>query len=594
MHIFSNGYQINPVSMLLAFGTVAIIFALPRFFPRLPAVLVAVIVPSLLVNWLKVPVDIIGNIPNTLPLPKLPSLPQGDLLELVSTAFIVFTLASMETLLSSSAVDKLTKSKPHNSDQELIGQGLGNIASALFGGIPVTGVIARSALNIQAGAKTRRAAIFHALILLCVIYFFSTYISKIPIAVLAGVLISVSLKMLNPAEFLMLWRTAKSEAIVYVSTFGCIVLFDLISGIKLGIIIAIFIALLRLNRTKTRIRQIANMGPTIISVAGALTFLSSDQLDAIQESLKTKDLSHGVIIDLNEVQFIDASAATQLLLYLEQLAAKNIKFAVKGISPELNETLIPLDTHKILQDHLVYDEADLQHFFANQQSYGISKLIEGAQKFKEEAVLQYHHLLPKLAQAQNPHTLFIACADSRVNTNLITGTNLGEIFTIRNVGNIIPIFGTDNLPAEGAAIEYALGVLNVNNIVVCGHSGCGAISAIMNPTPPPAELSSLNRWLKASAIKEKIPDGCTLEKTIELNVLLQLEHLRTYPIVQRKLLNKEIQLHGWYFDIARGELREWDEEQHMFVTVGTKLSRKTKTNILAGVQFQSPILEDTY
>src|SRR4029079_11540988 len=123
----------------------------------------------------------------------------------------VFLLASVETLLSSSAVDKLAKGKNHDSNQELIGQGLGNIIVSLFGGIPVTGVIARSATNVQAGAKTRRSAIIHALVLVLAVVAFAPLIGRIPVAALAAVLFSVAFRMLDPRAFVRLWRHSRND-----------------------------------------------------------------------------------------------------------------------------------------------------------------------------------------------------------------------------------------------------------------------------------------------------------------------------------------------------------------------------------------------
>src|SRR4029079_5309825 len=121
----------------------------------------------------------------------------------------VFLLASVETLLSSSAVDKLAKGKNHDSNQELIGQGLGNIIVSLIGGIPITGVIARSALNVQSGAKTRRSAIIHSLVLVASIFFLAPLMARIPFAALAGVLFSVALRMLDPRKLTALYRISR-------------------------------------------------------------------------------------------------------------------------------------------------------------------------------------------------------------------------------------------------------------------------------------------------------------------------------------------------------------------------------------------------
>jgi len=594
-HVWHLLPQVKLITVSLSFLTIATVFFLPRYFPRLPAVLIAVILPTLLAYLFKFPVETIGVIPNSLPLPKIPHLTTLEFTELFSDSFIVFGLASLETLLSCSAIDKLAKSKRHDSDQELIGQGLGNIAAALFGGIPITGVIARSALNVQAGAKTRRAAIIHGLVLVLVVYFAASLISQIPIAVLSGVLIAVALRMMHPREFIMIWHTDRTEALVYLATFICIIGFDLLAGIKIGILVALIIALFRMSRVKASIRNREEFGPTTIKLKGSLTFLSSTQLDSIKHSLQKNELKQGVIFDLSQLELLDTSGATQLLEIVKQLVTDNIKFALKGVTPEHNQVLNTLDKHdsQVLTSYLIYDENELEEIWQdNHELYGMGRLAYGAKKFKEDLESHQRNLFKKLEKYQHPHTLFIACSDSRVNTNLITSTEPGELFTIRNVGNIIPSYGIHEMHSEAAAIEFAIVHLKVKEIVVCGHAGCGAITALLSEETFSEEqkkkMPSLRKWIKlAWEVKDKLPPGISLKKAVQFNVLLQLENLKTYPIVQEKLANGQIRLHGWYYNISTASLNEWDEKQNMFVPIGTLFTRAMEQNMQAGVQFQS-------
>jgi carbonic anhydrase len=595
-HIWAMLPQIKLISSGLSLFTIITVFLLPRYFPRLPAPLIAVILPTLFVTLFKVPVDTIGEIPNSLPLPAIPHLEANQLAELFSDAVIVFVLASLETLLSSSVVDKLAKGKRHDPDQELIGQGLGNIASALFGGIPVTGVIARSALNVQAGAKTRRAAIIHGLALVMVVYLGASLISQIPMAVLSGVLIAVALRMMHPGEFLMIWRTGHTEALVYLATFIFIIAFDLLAGIKVGILVALIVAIIRMSRVQASVRNREKLGPTVVTLKGSLTFLSSTQLDEVRNTLQQEELNQGIIFDLSQLETLDTSGASQLLDILKQLVARDIKFALKGVTPEHNQILTALDEHdsKTLTSHLVYDEKELEKIWrGNPHLYGMARLTYGARKFIDDPLEHHKILFKQLAKYQKPHTLFIACADSRVNTNLITSTEPGELFTVRNVGNIIPPYGINGMHSEAAAIEFALINLGVKEIVVCGHAGCGAITAIISEDAfskeQLAKMPHLSQWIElAREVKEKLPPGISLRKAVQFNVLLQLENLKTYPIVQEKLSSGEIRLHGWYYSISSSTVNEWDEKQQMFVPIGTVFSREMEKNIQAGVQFQIP------
>jgi carbonic anhydrase len=571
LHVMRQAHNIDYITLLTVICTVGIIFILPRFFSRIPAVVVAVLVPTLIAHYLKIPLETIGKIPNSLPMPQLPHFPSEGIWDLLGTAFVVYLLASVETLLSSSAVDKIARSRGHDPNQELIGQGLGNMIVSFFGGIPVTGVIARSALNVQAGAKTRRAAIFHALVLIAAVYLISAQISEIPIAVLAGVLVSVAIRMLNPAELIILWRTDKGEAMVFLGTFLTIVSFDLINGIKTGILIAMAVGLVRLSRTHAHIRQPLTVGPAIISLQGSITFLSAQKLSQIRKKILRKDLSRGIVFDFAGVTFIDSSGAGLKLI------ENKIHFSLKNLSPEATDVLTPLDEDHILQKHLIYDDNELQQFFPDHKVYNMVKLVDGAHKFRQEAKQKNKAKLTKLAEGQVPHTLLIACSDSRVDTHLMVNADLGEIFTIRNVGNMIPIYGTDSLPAEGAAIEYALGVLRVDNIIVCGHSLCGAMTAVLENNPILNVYPNLKSWLDvASAAKDNLPEDATVKDIVKLNILLQIENIKSYPIVQEKLLAGEVELHGWYYDIATGDLKEWDETQQAFVLMGTNVKRQLK------------------
>ncbi len=210
-----------------------IILRLPRYFPRIPSPLVAVVLATLLAVIFTLPVPRVGAIPSSLPSPTFPAIP-ADWMPVFLASITVFILASIETLLSSQAVDRIAKGVPHDSNQELVGQGLGNFVASLFGGIPATGVIARSATNVAAGGKTKRASIVHSLVLLGAVYSFSGAMGQIPIAALAGVLISIAMRLLSPAPFRHMWARSRFDAAVYVTSFAVVVGIDLVAGVVVG------------------------------------------------------------------------------------------------------------------------------------------------------------------------------------------------------------------------------------------------------------------------------------------------------------------------------------------------------------------------
>lgn len=243
--------QVDFGSIVLAIIAFSIIQFLPKVTNKLPSPLFAVIVPTILMFVFPFDkVDLIGKIPRSLPLPSVPSLSSENFLALFFAGVTVYFLASLETLLSSSAVDKIVKVQKHDPNQELIGQGLGNMASALFGGIPVTGVIARTALNIKVGAKTRRASIIHSLVLVMSVFIFAPLIQYVPIPALAGILISVALHMLDIKGFFALFRIDKFDAYVFLVTFIMMIYTNLLIGIQTGLIAAILLAFIRRKKSK--------------------------------------------------------------------------------------------------------------------------------------------------------------------------------------------------------------------------------------------------------------------------------------------------------------------------------------------------------
>lgn len=165
-------------------------------------------------------------------------------------------------------------------------------------------------------------------------------------------------------------------------------------------------------------------------------------------------------------------------------------------------------------------------------------------------------LFAALATGQSPHTLFLTCADSRVDPSLLTQTDPGDLFVVRNAGNIVPSLDTDDSSADGtaASIEYAVAVLGVKNIVVCGHSGCGAMSGLASPESL-SELPSVARWVAQSGADAT---GVSVEALIESNVVIQLEKLANYPSVRAALDRDALTLHGWVYDIGSGTVTTYN------------------------------------
>lgn len=203
----------------------------------------------------------------------------------------------------------------------------------------------------------------------------------------------------------------------------------------------------------------------------------------------------------------------------------------------------------------------------------MDKIAAGVVKFQQEAYEERRDLFAKLADGQSPEALFITCSDSRIDPNLLTQTQPGELFICRNAGNIVPPH-TNNTGAMTASIEFAVGALKVPHIIVCGHSECGAMKGAMNPDGLD-DFPHVKEWLgfaRAAALVTKrkgaaLDDKDKLDMLIRENVLLQLAHLKTHPYVALQLAAGETELHGWVYDIRSGEVLAYDERANAFIPV---------------------------
>jgi carbonic anhydrase len=201
----------------------------------------------------------------------------------------------------------------------------------------------------------------------------------------------------------------------------------------------------------------------------------------------------------------------------------------------------------------------------------MDKLIRGYSQFRSEVFPRHKHRFKLLANSQKPHTLFITCSDSRVEPSLILQTDPGELFICRVVGNLIPAHGYSS-GGVASAVEYAVTVLGVNHVVVCGHSDCGAMRAFLHPEKLKS-LKAVECWLDhARAAIDIAKDSYGhlegdefLEALIQENVISQIRHLRTHPSVATQLKNGSLQVHGWYYDIGNGLVTAYDEANSRFL-----------------------------
>lgn len=200
----------------------------------------------------------------------------------------------------------------------------------------------------------------------------------------------------------------------------------------------------------------------------------------------------------------------------------------------------------------------------------MKKLIKGLHKFQKEIFPNEKDFFESLVKGQNPEVLFITCSDSRINPNLFTSSNPGDLFILRNAGNIIPIHGTCG--SEEATIEFAVSTLGVKDIIVCGHSHCGAIQSAFN-LENIKKLPSLYNWIKNNIeptlknVEEtyKVFDKETiLDILIQENVLKQIENIKTHPVVSNAIANNQLSLHAWVYTFETGEIFSFNSKEEQF------------------------------
>jgi carbonic anhydrase len=206
----------------------------------------------------------------------------------------------------------------------------------------------------------------------------------------------------------------------------------------------------------------------------------------------------------------------------------------------------------------------------------MQNIQKGLVKFKQQDFEKYKDLFTAISKKQNPHTLFIGCSDSRVVPDMITKTLPGELFVIRNIANLIPTFRQiDEYLSTTAAIEFAIKELNVENIVVCGHSNCGGCSALFFKDKIKEKLPATAKWLELSEkvveqVNAQIPNGSPEAKewlAEQINIVEQMKHLLTYPYIKEKYEKKKLNIYGWYYIIETGDVYNYNIDKGAFELV---------------------------
>ncbi len=324
---------------LFIVGFIAVLMlGLPRLHRGIPESLTAVVTATLIVVGLHIPVASIGTLPSHLPAPLLPHADLGALRTLIGAALAIAALAAIESLLSARVAATMSPTGPYDPDRELVGQGLASVASGLFGGMPATGAIARTAVNVRSGARTRVAAIVHSLLLLAVVYLATGPVSAIPLSALAGVLMVTSFRMISVGTVRKIMHSTRSDALTFVLTAVVTVCFDLIEAVEIGILFAAFFALRTVARRSSAVREDLP-GPhqpgderiALVRLDGAMFFGASER---ISNAITTHPDVSVVIIRMSQLGMLDATGAHTLAELAEDLESRGITVIIKGVQPE--------------------------------------------------------------------------------------------------------------------------------------------------------------------------------------------------------------------------------------------------------------------
>ncbi|MCV7136169.1 SulP family inorganic anion transporter [Mycobacterium hodleri] len=314
--------------------------ALPRIHRGMPASLIAVVAATVVVHVAHLPVASIGKLPSSLPAPVLPTVDVDAVRTLIGASVAIAALSAIESLLSARVAATMSPTGPYDPDRELVGQGLASIASGAFGGMPATGAIARTAVNVRSGARTRVSAIVHSLVLLAVVYLATGPVASIPLSALAGVLMVTSFRMISASTVGQVLRSTRSDALIFVMTAVVTVCFDLIEAVEIGIVVAALFALRSVARRSSVVRE-ELPGPhqpgdeqiALLRLDGAMFFgvaerISTAIVDAEHEHVTV------VIIRMSQLGMLDATGAHTLAEITTELEARGITVIIKGVQPE--------------------------------------------------------------------------------------------------------------------------------------------------------------------------------------------------------------------------------------------------------------------
>lgn len=557
-------------SALLGLAVVAVLIAwkyLPAAVRKVPGPLAAVVAVTAVSVAVAPGVERVSFSGSLFDAVALPVLPDGNWLSVGMAVMTVALIASIESLLSAVAVDKMHTGPRANLNRELVGQGSANMVSGMLGGLPVTGVIVRSATNVEAGGKSRASAILHGVWVLLFSALFAGIIQLIPLSVLAGLLLVIGAKLVKIADIKTSLRTG--DLLVYSVTLVCVVALNLLEGVIIGLALAAVCVLWRVLRAQIHVHQpVLDGQPWRLTIAGSCSFFALPRLNRVLHSVPA---GQDALVELNadylDHAFREALTAWQAqqrstgaTVTIEEHGTTAFTDAAHSAPQRQDLREFPLPPRSSWQPAAPADQT------ADDDGHDhppLRSILLGIDKYHRRYADKVRPLVQDLTEEQNPDTLFIACVDSRVNPNLITSSGPGDLLTLRNIGNVV--CRDDDEASIDSVMAFAVKGLAVDSIVVCGHSNCGAMKAVLADAegPAPALGSGFNAWLDhARPAYRSLVDGHPValaaaaegfnrvDQLSMVNVAVQLRKLHDHPVTGPALASGQVQATGLFYDIC--------------------------------------------
>lgn len=460
-------------------------------------------------------------------------------------ACIIAIVASLETLLNFKASERLDKQKRHAStNRELVAQGVGNMTAGLIGGIPITSVIVRTSINIQAGSKTKMSIILHGLFILFAVMLIPGALNKIPLSSLAAILIYTGYKLNKPTIYRSIYAQGSDRFIPFIVTVIGIIAFNLLMGILIGLTISLFYILK--SNSQARINIIKEIYPNGVTnrliLPQQVTFLNKAALIAELDSIPRESQ---LVIDAHYTQYIDKEISELLKEFKEEQAPhKQIALNLTGFKEHYK-------IHNYI-DFINVTTYDVQSNLSPAQVLNI--LHEGNQRFLHDERI---HRMNKLdvkhtAKEQHPIAIVLGCIDSRVPVETIFDMSFGDIFCVRVAGNVV----NDDILAS---IEYASSVVGVKLIIVLGHTRCGAILSACDGVKKGHITQLLKKIQPAIDAETQTQDERNSTNTAfvghvtELNVANTMQHIyENSPILKDMIEQDELAVVGAVYNVQSG------------------------------------------